>query len=101
MVWNDEFDGNALDTTKWSCQIGNGYNGWGNHESQYYTAENVSVADGTLKITAKKEVLLPVIKIEPIDKATKRYIHFFLYICSKNKHATKKYDILYIRGERL
>ena len=55
LVWNDEFDGNALDTTKWSCQIGNGYNGWGNHESQYYTAENVSVADGTLKITAKKE----------------------------------------------
>ncbi|MBQ5674030.1 MAG: glycoside hydrolase family 16 protein, partial [Lachnospiraceae bacterium] len=55
LVWNDEFDGNALDTTKWSCQIGNGYNGWGNQESQYYTAENVSVADGTLKITAKKE----------------------------------------------
>lgn len=55
LVWNDEFEGSELDSTKWSCQIGNGYNGWGNYESQYYTQENVSVSDGTLKITAKKE----------------------------------------------
>ena len=55
LVWSDEFSGNKLDSSKWSCQIGNGYNGWGNYEKQYYTAENVSVSDGTLKITAKEE----------------------------------------------
>lgn len=55
LVWSDEFNGNQLDTTKWSYQIGNGYNGWGNYEKQYYTKENVTVSDGTLKITAKKE----------------------------------------------
>lgn len=55
LVWSDEFNGDALDTSKWSYQIGNGYNGWGNYEQQYYTEDNVSVSDGTLKITAKEE----------------------------------------------
>ncbi len=62
LVWNDEFDGTALDTTKWSYQIGNGKTasnnpGWGNQEMEYYTdsTDNVSVADGKLTITAKKE----------------------------------------------
>ena len=55
LVWNDEFEGNELDSTKWSYQIGNGYNGWGNYEQQYYTDDNVTVSNGTLKITAKKE----------------------------------------------
>ena len=55
MIWNDEFDGDTLDTSKWSCQTGNGYYGWGNYEKEYYTEENVTVSDGSLKITAKKE----------------------------------------------
>lgn len=55
LIWNDEFNGNKLDTSKWSYQIGNGYNGWGNNEQQYYTKENVTVSNGSLKITAKEE----------------------------------------------
>lgn len=55
MIWNDEFDGNTLDTSKWSYQVGNGYYGWGNYEQEYYTKDNVTVSDGSLKITAKKE----------------------------------------------
>lgn len=58
LVWADEFDGTAVDTSKWSFQIGNGCPnlcGWGNNELQYYRAENASVADGHLTITAKKE----------------------------------------------
>lgn len=61
LVWSDEFDGDHLDLTKWSYQIGDGLlyglNNWGNAEQQYYTdrEENVSVADGILKITAQKE----------------------------------------------
>ncbi|MGD8781346.1 MAG: glycoside hydrolase family 16 protein [Ignavibacteria bacterium] len=54
LVWSDEFDGTSLDTTKWSCQIGN-RRGWGNNEKQYYRAENAVVNDGLLTIIAKQE----------------------------------------------
>ena len=60
LVWSDEFDGDSLDAEKWSYQIGTGsqygLDGWGNNELQYYRPENVSVADGLLTITAKKEI---------------------------------------------
>ena len=58
LVWSDEFDGTAVDTTKWSFQIGDGCPelcGWGNNELQYYRAENATVADGILTITAQEE----------------------------------------------
>jgi beta-glucanase (GH16 family) len=68
LVWNDEFDGTAVDTTKWDFDLGNGFYdyqshgwipGWGNEELQYYTkdAENVSVRDSLLYIRALKEPL--------------------------------------------
>ena len=56
LIWSDEFDTNGSpDASKWTYDIGAG--GWGNGESQYYTnrSDNVTVADGLLKITAKKE----------------------------------------------
>ncbi len=55
LVWSDEFDGTALDTSKWTCETGTGNNGWGNWEQQYYRAENATVGGGYLTITAKKE----------------------------------------------
>ena len=61
LVWNDEFEGDSLDTAKWSYQYGTGsqygLDGWGNSELQYYTdkEENVRVEDGKLIITAIKE----------------------------------------------
>ena len=56
-VWSDEFDGDALNTDNWNYEIGNGNNGWGNGEAQYYTDEqdNVRVENGNLIITAKRE----------------------------------------------
>ncbi len=58
-VWADEFDGNSLDTSRWEAQIGDGCDqslcGWGNSELQFYKAENATVSNGTLKITAKRE----------------------------------------------
>ncbi len=50
MVFNDEFDGNSLDKSKWNPT----YN-WGhthNHQA-YCVEENVSVSDGKLKIKAE------------------------------------------------
>jgi beta-glucanase (GH16 family) len=59
LVWADEFDGDTLNTEKWSYQTGTGsdygLNGWGNNELQYYQEENVKVADGVMTITAKRE----------------------------------------------
>jgi len=63
LVMQDEFDidGN-LDSALWSFDIGNGEGtdagpGWGNNELQYYTdrKENITVQNGILIITAKKE----------------------------------------------
>ncbi len=59
LTFNDEFDGSSLDTDKWYIEYGTGsqYNlyDWGNNEKQYYTSDNVEVADGNLVITARKE----------------------------------------------
>ena len=59
LVWSDEFDGDTLDMTKWSYQTGTGseygLDRWGNNELEYYKEENVSVADGLMTITAKRE----------------------------------------------
>jgi beta-glucanase (GH16 family) len=59
LVWSDEFDGNSLETENWSIETGYGNFGWGNDEWQLYTssANNISVADGNLVISA--QCLLP------------------------------------------
>jgi hypothetical protein len=58
LVWNDEFNGTAVDLTKWEYEV-NG-DGGGNNELQYYTARssNSFVTNGTLSIQALKEVYL-------------------------------------------
>jgi beta-glucanase (GH16 family) len=55
LLWNDEFDGGALQSGNWTVETGAG--GWGNNELQNYTArpENVKVENGHLVITARKE----------------------------------------------
>lgn len=58
-VWADEFNGSALDTNKWQIMTGDGCSegicGWGNNELQSYQAANLTVSNGSLKITAKKQ----------------------------------------------
>ena len=66
LVWSDEFDGNTIDDSKWSydlgdgCQISDNLCGWGNNELEYYTArpENAYLDNGNLVIEAKKETPL-------------------------------------------
>ena len=64
LVWADEFDNNGSpDSTKWNLVTGDGTEqgipGWGNNELQTYTdnPENITVQNGVLIITAKKESL--------------------------------------------
>lgn len=57
LVWEDNFETNgAPNPANWTYDLGGGVNGWGNGEEQTYTsnADNVIVADGFLKITAKR-----------------------------------------------
>ncbi len=64
LVWSDEFESGALDTSKWSYENGTGkeyypfMDGWGNNELQYYCTENVTVEKGNLVIatTYKRKV---------------------------------------------
>jgi len=55
LVWSDEFNGNAVDTTNWNFQVGG--DGWGNHEQEYYQRANATVADGNLVIEGRREDL--------------------------------------------
>jgi len=55
LVWQDEFNGNSLDLSKWQYEVD--CNGGGNNELQCYTnhASNVQVRDGSLFVTARPE----------------------------------------------
>jgi beta-glucanase (GH16 family) len=53
LVWSDEFTSSI--SPAWGFDIGNGTNGWGNRELEYYRRENATIENGQLVITAKRE----------------------------------------------
>ncbi|WP_083262419.1 glycoside hydrolase family 16 protein [Roseivirga sp. 4D4] len=55
LVWEDDFSASTIDQSDWTFEIGNGTNGWGNNELQYYRSENAYTQDGHLIIEAKQE----------------------------------------------
>ena len=61
LVWQDKFDGKAIDRTKWAFDIGtgeeHGLKNWGNGEIACYTdrPENSRIEDGKLVIEARQE----------------------------------------------
>ena len=64
LAWHDEFDGETLDSKKWTCDTGNGFqagdqwvSGWGNDELEFYTPrkENVFLKDGQLHLRAIRQ----------------------------------------------
>jgi beta-glucanase (GH16 family) len=54
LVWSDEFDGESIDLSHWTYDLG--ASGWGNQELQNYTSdsENSYVNDGNLFIVARE-----------------------------------------------
>lgn len=53
LVWSDEFNGTI--GPDWVFETGNGSDGWGNKELEYYQRANATVQNGALVITARKE----------------------------------------------
>lgn len=96
LIWNDEFNGTTLDTTKWTRQTGYlldendiGTYGWGNKELEHYTdsEENSSVGNGSLKITLKKDQKTFAQKDDP--SKTKTALYSSGKLISKNKFSVK------------
>ena len=60
LIWEDNFDGNSLDSTKWIHDIGTGSQygmwGWGNGELQFYQSQNTTIDSGIVTITVKEEL---------------------------------------------
>lgn len=58
LVWEENFDGDSLDTDIWNFELGDGCDlgicGWGNQELQRYTDSNHSLSDGILTINIEK-----------------------------------------------
>ena len=58
LSWADEFDGTALDASKWSFDTSRNKIGWYNKELQYYAAdraENLRLADSRLVIELRRD----------------------------------------------
>ena len=53
LVWQDEFEGSI--GPDWVFETGNGANGWGNNELQYYRRENATIENNALVITARRQ----------------------------------------------
>jgi beta-glucanase (GH16 family) len=60
LIFEDEFDGNTLDLTKWKLQDWGQGALYGNNGStqEYNTLDNIVVSEGTCKIIAKKETVI-------------------------------------------
>ena len=57
LIWNEEFNGTALDNSSWNYETGGG--GWGNNELENYTnsPKNSFLTKGYLVIEARKETM--------------------------------------------
>jgi beta-glucanase (GH16 family) len=43
LAWSDEFNDYSLDESVWNYDTGNGTNGWGNNELEYYTSDEANI----------------------------------------------------------
>jgi beta-glucanase (GH16 family) len=53
-VWADEFNGTAVDTSRWNVQNNSNF-GSGNNEDQCYRAANVSETSGVLRVVGRRQ----------------------------------------------
>lgn len=106
LVWQDEFNEDGKpDDANWVYDIGNGQNGWGNQELQYYTnrPENVQCKDGKLTICAKKEMYegfgYTSTRMKTLGKYS--FTHGILEIRAKLPGGTGIWPALWMLGENI
>ncbi len=76
LTFNDEFDAESLDSSKWNKQLPNGMSTIGESESRFL-AENVSVQNGSLRLVSKKKGWKSSSAyIDSFGKFTQRYGYF-------------------------
>jgi len=77
LVWEDNFDGDSLNSDVWNFELGDGCPnlcGWGNNELQIYTQKNHELKDGLLTISAKhKDGVYTSTKINTREKREFQY----------------------------
>ena len=70
-MWQDEFNGGSVDTTKWQFVEGDGCDedmcGWGNDEKQWYLAKNARIEAGALHYRAARTQQLALVHISQTD----------------------------------
>jgi beta-glucanase (GH16 family) len=86
LVWSDEFAGAAVDSRKWSFDVGG--NGWGNNELETYTSRtaNAEMHGGLLAIKAIKETFTGA------DKITRNYTSARLLTKNKFTQAYGRFE---------
>ncbi len=94
LVWSDEFDGKAVDATKWTFEKGNN-NGWGNNELQVYTDKP---ANATLRQVAGASALAVTAVKEPVKDQNKSFSYTSARLVTKNKF-TFRYGKVEIRAK--
>ncbi len=55
-IWSDDFNGTAVDPTKWNVQNNSNF-GSGNNEDECYRSANVTVAGGTLRLRGQRQTV--------------------------------------------
>lgn len=58
LIFDENFSGTALDTSKWIASAGVLRDISHTYSQQWYSPQNITISDGTMKLTAKPEILL-------------------------------------------
>ena len=80
LVWNDEFNGTTLDSSKWHNQGATGGGGYGNNELQNYQMDYCEVKNGNL-------IIKPQFEYNPRTKSTVKNSYYSTKIWTKDKYS--------------
>lgn len=83
LVFEDNFDGSVLDTSKWTAISGVVRDPEHKIAQQLYTPGNVIVSDGTLKLLTKRELLLNYCYDIYVNNAFERHCEDFNYTAAQ------------------
>ncbi len=95
LVFEDNFDGNGLDTNRWHIVIGVPRDPYFQKQKAWHTNSNILVGNGILKIISRRDTFYNMPVIESWNPYVVSYSDFFFStgeIMSKNKFGYGKYE---------